>query len=239
MVGMEIVCVGDSLTRAQVSADYVDLVRAGVAGATVVRSGVNFELSGGLVARLDEVIERDPAVVTVLIGTNDVRYGLSGKDATALRRRWKLTGEPSAAEYRENLRTIAGRLRAESRARVALLSLPVIGEELGSVPVLRTGEYSEIVRAVAAEQEVDYLPLHEKMTAFLRASGRRPGTAFRPGRMLSATAAIQHFVLRRGFDAISRSRGLQLTTDTVHLNSRGAGMIAELIRDYVRQTGRA
>lgn len=79
-----------------------------------------------------------------------------------------------------------------------------------------------------------YLPLYERMTAFLADSGKRPRTMFRPGMGLASTAAMQHFLLRRGFDAISRSRGLQLTTDTIHLNSRGAAIIADLTEREAR-----
>jgi len=234
---MKIVCAGDSLTRAQVSADYVALLRDRLAPAMVVNSGVNYELSAGLLARLDSVIDQAPDVVTVLIGTNDLRSALSAKDAKSLRRRWKLTDEPTAAGYRANLRQIVTRLRAQTQARVALLSPPVIGEDPESTPMRKAGEYGRIVREVAAEQDVTYLPLHERMVALLRASGRTPGTAFRPGILLASTAATQHFVLRRSLDAISRSRGLQLTTDTIHLNNRAAQMIAELIEDFVRSSG--
>jgi hypothetical protein len=44
---------------------------------------------------------------------------------------------------------------------------------------------------------------------------------------------MQYFLLRRDFDTISARRGLQLTTDTIHLNSRGASMVAELIEEFV------
>ena len=231
---MKIICTGDSLTRAQVSADYVALLRHRLDDDMVIGSGVNHELSAGLLARLDGVVAQDPDVVTVLIGTNDLRFALSDKDADSLRRRWKLTEDPTAAGYGENLAAIVTRLRTRTRARVALLSPPVIGEDLDSAPVRKAGEYSRIVRDVAAEHDVTYLPLHERMVALLRASGRTPGTAFRPGVLLAATAATQHFVLRRGLDAISRSRGLQLTTDTIHLNSQGARMIADLVEGFVR-----
>jgi lysophospholipase L1-like esterase len=231
---MKIVCAGDSITRGQISADYVALLRKALPDASIANAGVNLELSSGLRARLEAIIAQSPDVVCVLIGTNNVRYSLDSKDAEGLRRRWKLTELPSLASYREDLRTIARRLR-EAGARVALLSLPVIGEVLDSEPVRRVTEYSEVVRDVAAEQQVEYLPLRERMVAFLEEHPAVPATLFRPGRALVLTAAMQHFLLLRSFDAISRSRGLQLTTDTIHLNQRGAGMIAELVGAWVRR----
>ncbi|MBC8070782.1 MAG: SGNH/GDSL hydrolase family protein [Deltaproteobacteria bacterium] len=209
------------------SADYVALIRQALPDVEVVNAGVNLELSSGLVSRLGALTEHQPDVACVLTGTNNVRYALDEHDAERLRRRWQLTDTPSPASYRDDLRTIAGRLR-ETGARVALSSLPVIGEVLDSEPVRRAAEYSSVVREVAAEQQVGYLPLHERMVAFLERHPAVPATRFRPGRYLVTTAALQNFLLRRSFDAISRSRGLQLTTDTIHLNGRGAAMLAEL-----------
>ena len=87
---MKLICLGDSITRGQVSADYVALLRTRLPDDTVINAGVNYEPSSELVKRLDAVIAQDPDVVTVLIGTNDANATLSGKRARALRRRWKL-----------------------------------------------------------------------------------------------------------------------------------------------------
>ncbi|WP_433439012.1 SGNH/GDSL hydrolase family protein [Nonomuraea sp. CA-141351] len=224
---------GDSITRAQVSADYVAMLRARLPEATVINAGVNYEPSSETVKRLDDVVGQDPDVVTVLIGTNDANFTLSPKLAQTLRKRWKLSADPTPESYAANLTTIARRLQDQTMARVALLSLPVIGEDLGSVPVRRTAEYSAIVQQVAADEGVTYLPLNERMTAYLEEQGRTPGTHYQELGRLPQTAAIQHFLLRRSLDAISRSRGLRLTTDTVHLNSRGARMVADLVEGFV------
>jgi lysophospholipase L1-like esterase len=226
---VKIICAGDSLTRAQVSADYVATLRTRIPEAVIVNAGVNYEPSGILASRIAGLAAQDPDLITVLTGTNDMRALLNDNDRAALRKRWKLTADPTHDEYRANLTAIVQTIRHHCRARIALLSPPVIGEEIGSAPVRLAGEFAEIVRKVAADQDVAYLPLYERMTTHLEQSGKRPGTRFRPGMWLASTAATQHFLLRRSFDAISRSRGLQLTTDTIHLNTRGATIIADLI----------
>jgi lysophospholipase L1-like esterase len=229
---MKLVCVGDSITRGQVSVDYVAMLRDRLDGTEVVNAGVNYDVSAHLLTRLDDVIDQDPDLITVLIGTNDARATLSEGTARSLRDQWKLGEDFSRDTYAANLAAIAGRLEKETHARVALLSIPVLGEELGSVPLRRAGEYSETVRKVAAETYVSYLPVYERMTGDLEEHGRGPGGRYRAGNWFARRGAIQHFILRRGFDAISAGRGLRLTTDTVHLNSRGAGIIADLIEDF-------
>jgi lysophospholipase L1-like esterase len=229
---MKIICAGDSLTRAQVSVDYVAMLSTRLPRAVIVNAGVNYEPSSVLASRIADLAAQDPDLITVLTGTNDMRALLSHRDRKSLRKRWTLTADPTPDAYRANLTTIVQTIQQHSDAQIALLSPPVIGEELGSVPVRLAADFAEIVCKVAADQDVTYLPLYEQMIAVLKQSSKRPGTTFRPGAWLASTAAMQHFLLRRQFDAISRSRGLQLTTDTIHLNFRGAAIIADLIETH-------
>ncbi|HUR04232.1 MAG TPA: GDSL-type esterase/lipase family protein [Nonomuraea sp.] len=233
---MKVICVGDSITRGQVSGNYVKLLESRLTGSTVLNAGVNYDVSAHMLDRLSEVVDQDPDVVTVLIGTNDATATLGEQTAQKLRNRWKLTEDPSPDRYAANLAAIATRLKDETRARIALISPPVLGEDLDSVALRRTSEFGEIVRKVAAEQFVTYLPLNEQMVEYLEKTDHTPRVHYRADSLLAPTAAMQHFFLGRGFDAISKSRGLLLTTDTVHLNSRGAGMIADLIEGFVRSS---
>ncbi len=129
---MKIICAGDSLTRAQVSADYVKMLRTRLPQAVVVKAGVNYEPSSVLASRIAGLADQDPDLITVLTGTNDLRALLSDDDRASLR--WQLTADPTHDAYRTNLIAMVQTIRHHSRARIALLSPPVIGEELGSPP---------------------------------------------------------------------------------------------------------
>ena len=232
---IRVACAGDSLTKADVSMDYLAMLRERFAGRDHVftNHGVNADHAYNLRMRLEPIIAEHPDVVTVLIGTNDARVTLSDKDLRAAIKAKHLPRAPTPQWYRENLTAVVGILRQRTDADIAVLSLPTMGEELGSVPVTRAGEFSAIAREVATATGVSYLPLYERQLEFLAARRRTPGTRFRTGRRPSATAAIQHFVLRRSFDTISARRGLQLTTDGIHQNTRGATMIADVITEHL------
>jgi lysophospholipase L1-like esterase len=231
-----VVCLGDSLTSGQVSVDYVKMLAARHNGghARFTNAGVNGDLAYNVLQRLDSVIDPQPDVVSVLIGTNDANASLSEKNVRMMTRMKKLPTRPTIGWYRENLTAIVDRLTAETSARIALLSLPALGEELGSPSVQRSTDYSAVVKEIADAHNVTYLALNELQLAHLTAGASTPGIQFRDGRLLSASAATQHFVLRRSFDSISRSRGLQLTTDLIHQNTRGATMIADLIDEFLQ-----
>lgn len=235
-VAMHIVCLGDSNTRAQVSADYIKMLENNAAGRwTFTNAGVNGDLAYNALQRIESVIELQPDVVTVLLGTNDANGALSETNVRMMTKMKKLPVRPTIAWYKENLNAVTERLAKETDARIALLSPPVLGQELGSDPVRQAAEYSQIVQDVAAVREVAYLPLYERQLEHLRAVDRQPGIAFRDGKRLSSRAAMQHFLLGRSFDAISKRRGLELTTDFIHQNTRGAAMIADVIEEFLRQ----
>ncbi|MDT5114463.1 MAG: hypothetical protein QOE30_202 [Mycobacterium sp.] len=232
-----VVCLGDSLTRGQVSVDFVKMLRSRDIGqhVRVTNAGVNGDLAHNVLQRLDSVVELRPDVVSVLIGTNDANASLSEKNVRMMTRMKSLPSRPTIEWYQENLTAIVERLMRETPAEIALMSLPVLGEELGSPSVLRAADYSAVVKDVAETHNVAYLCLYERQIAYLTAAGFTPGIRFRDGLVLSASAAIQHFVLRRSLDSISRRRGLRLTTDLIHQNTTGATIIADLIEEFLAQ----
>lgn len=232
-----VICLGDSLTRGQVSVDYVKMLAKRDIGKSFrfTNAGVNGDLAFNMLQRLDSVIDRQPDAVTVLIGTNDANASLSEKNIRMMTRAKKLPNRPTIDWYRENLTAIVERLAEATSARIGLLSLPVLGEELGSPPVRQSTHYSGVVEQIADTRGVAYLPLHEHQIAYLTAAQFTPGIRFRDGLALAASAATQHYLLLRSFDSISRRRGLQLTTDLIHQNTRGATIIADLIEDFLTQ----
>jgi lysophospholipase L1-like esterase len=229
------VCAGDSNTRGQYGVSYVQMLaeRLGGNDVAVTGAGVNGDCSYNLLQRLDPIIEQRPDVVTVLIGSNDAWSTLSDANARKMMKRKNLPTAPSLSEYRENLAAIVARLGAETEARIALASLPVLGQDLGSPAARASEEFSEVVKTMAADHGLTYLPLHERQCEYL-ANSAAPVLPFPDGLAERYKSVLQHFVLRRSYDGIARRRRLALTTDFIHQNSLGATIIADLIEEFVR-----
>jgi lysophospholipase L1-like esterase len=240
-----VVCFGASLTAGTVSFNYLDLLgaRPSLAGFRFINHGVNGDLAWNGLERLDRVIAERPDFVTILIGTNDVNATLSERNLLRYQAFNHLPSEPTLTWYECNLGTIVKRLKQETRARLALLSLAVIGEDLHHEANRKVGLYNDVIRRVAREENLASLPLHERMVAYLREhEGERaqlpPRLEYRDG-LTNVGNAIALHATGLSWDEVSRRNGLLVTTDCLHLNSVGAGMIAGLIEAWLIQEASA
>ncbi|GGT21643.1 MULTISPECIES: SGNH/GDSL hydrolase family protein [Streptomyces] len=230
-----IACLGDSLTRGQLSADYLDLLqrRRPPGDVRLARFAVNGDFAHNLSRRLDAVVADAPDVITVLIGTNDARASLPGYPVERAMKRKQLPQRPSADWFQQCLQAVVERLRTQTDATIALLSLPVLGQQLDGAAARASQAYSRMIAEVATTTEAAYLPLHERQTEELRHADPPPIPYRAPTPAESVSVLVRRAVLRRSLDTVSRRRGLVLTTDHIHQNSRGAGLVAEVIDTWL------
>jgi lysophospholipase L1-like esterase len=229
-----VVCIGDSITHGNVSINYVDMLQNTLGtDFYLYNAGVNSDTSYTLLERMAEIITTQPDFVTLLIGTNDVNATLS--DA-ALENYWKggkiAQGHtPTFAEYQANYAKIVAILKAQTRAKISLLSLPLISEEIGSEANLRAAEYNAFIQKTAAQEGLIYVPLHETMLDYLHKNPKSKPLRYTfedTRRLLMLTIGAQQ-MCGISFDTLSRYWGLDLLTDNLHLNTRAATMVKDLI----------
>jgi lysophospholipase L1-like esterase len=238
-----VACLGASLTAGTVSQSYIELLRARpeLADFRFINHGVDGDLAWNGLQRLDKVIADEPDYVTILIGTNDVNATMSERNHLRYMSFNHLPTTPSLEWYEENLHVIVGRLKHETRAKLAMLSLAPIGEDLGHEANRKIDLYNEAVRRVAEAEEITYLPLHERMLTYLHdheadRAALPPMLEYRDGLHNIGNATALH-ASGLSWDEVSRRNGLLILTDTLHLNSVGAGMVADLIEAWVRKSG--
>lgn len=230
-----VVCAGDSLTHGSVSENYVELLedRLSDDGFFFVNAGVNGDMAYNLRLRLEPIIACQPDFVTILIGTNDVNAIMSQTNLERYMKSNHLPKEPTLEGYESDLESIVKTLQARTRARIALLSPPVLGEELFTSPNRTVAQYASKVRDVARRCDVTYLPLFELMCEELDQNGHQPTLQFEEGLGRIARAALKRFLLNRSFDALSDEAGYYFLTDGIHLNTKGAKRIAGLIERFL------
>ncbi len=234
-----VVCFGASLTAGTVSFDYLALLEArpALADFRFVNHGVNGDLAWNGLQRLGKAIGEEPDFVTIMIGTNDVNATMSERNWIRYKSFNHLPTRPTIEWYEENLRAIVTRLKAETRAQIALVSLSLIGEDLEHEANRKVARYNDVILRVADEAGIAYLPLWERMIAYLREheadrAGLPPMLEYRDGLHNTGNALGLHS-LGHSWDEVARRNGLLLLTDTLHLNSTGAGLVADLIEGWL------
>lgn len=230
-----IVCAGDGLTQGTMGVGYVGLLEDNIDQRQyhVVNAGVNGDLSHHLLQRLDEIIACNPNFVVILIGTNDVNAILDNQNLIAYKRLKKVKEKPFIDQFRKNLNEVIIALKTRTRARVAVMSIPLIGEKLNDKANIQTQAYNDVIKQLADVNRVTYLPLQEKQRSFLTKTNFTPKLNYKATNRLIAITMFRRYILGQSFDKISALNGFLMTPNYLHLNTFGANMVAGLVKDFV------
>jgi acyl-CoA thioesterase I len=228
-----VACVGDSITEGVGSADWVAMLRdrVGSQSVQVVNAGVAGDLSANVLRRLDTVIQCDPDVITLMIGTNDVAAEYFGSVGRFFLKLKGIRQAPTIKWYSENVSSILQRLRSETHARIAVIEIPMLGEDLTSEMNDCVNRYNDALHAIAEKQGISCLPLHKRLVDLLPPGQKPPPYRATVGLMLKVQ--LQHAVLHRRWDDIGARNGLDLLTDHTHLGERAAEVAAEVVAEFV------
>lgn len=234
-----VACLGASITAAKGSFNWIGELEKRPQNKRFRFSnlGVGGDLAYSALQRLPSVVACHPDKVVIIIGHNDI-VTLVFKKVRRIFGRWKrLPSDPSPEWYRQNLQTLVRQLKEETSAKIALASLSQIGEDPESTNSvqrelnLRFKQYSEIIKEVAQEENVSYIPFYERFHEQTVAS---PGRAFTAFRFLSFYRdAFRLLVLHRSLDEIAQKNGWRFHTDGLHLNSRGGMILADLVQQFL------
>ena len=233
-----VVFMGNSITHGRIGVNYVDMIEDQMRDIDIefINAGVNSELAWNILQRVDKVIQCEPDVVTILVGTNDANASMTHSTMKDYVRRMKLPRDPDKGWYKESLSSIVMRLKRETNAKIALISIPTIGEVSDHPAFIRSAEYGKIVHKVASQLEVTYLPLHEMMAERLNKNENNARYSYEKYFIGIIKGIMRHYILRRSWDDIARGSGFSLHVDYLHLNTAGAQLVADLVVEFLQST---
>lgn len=234
-----IVCAGDSLTHATVSYDYVQTLRERLGpNVRIFNAGVNGDLAYNLAERLPSIVACDPDDVVVLIGTNDICGEQTRSVAERQLREKKLPELAHQAFFERELTRFLSGLRAQTRARIIVVTPPLLGEDLEHRVHERLQAHAQSAVRIAREHGAGVILFHEEMEKALRASGHTCRRGFHPGFtevMWMALLPFQRYLAGMKYDPISKRRGLWGTPDLIHLNETSGVILANLVEAKLRE----
>lgn len=214
--GQVVVAAGASMVQGTLGHDWVGALREKPAfrDDEFVNAGDNGNTSADLLGRVDsDIVACDPDRVAILVGANDVRDGVPLKD------------------YRDNLRATVDRIKDKTSARVALMSLPPLGENLDADINHKLRDYNTAIKDTATRTNSDYVPVNERFTDRLKDQHDRPAYDF--SFTTAYLAATKHYLLGRNWNDVAQSNGLELFVDHIHLSDRGGAIVTDLATGWL------
>jgi len=227
-----IVFIGDSLTHGNLSVNYIKMIAKKLGkNYDYINAGMNAELAYNVLLRLESIIACKPDFITILIGTNDANAELKDIQDKKSIKMLNLPRKPDKKWYIKNLEKIISELKEKTDAKIAICSIPIIGEEISGKAFKQSIDYSKTICEIANKHEINYLPINEKMIGYLKQYPSNP--KYLHEKRLVEEAVFKHFLYRKSFDKISEEFGFSLLIDHVHINTEGVKIIADLIIDFI------
>lgn len=235
MERVKVACLGDSITQGTFSYDWIGQLKKAhdLKDYEFLNFGKNGNLAYNACLRVDDVIAAKPDYIMVLIGTNDVNAILTPANTKRYLSSQGLPQVPTLEWYAENLEIIVNKLQEYTNARIALCTLPILGEDLTHEANVTVAKYNVEITRIAGLYNTELLDLNQKMADYLAANPPAQPVAPQKSLTLLAKAAFRRLVLRESWSSISQRHGLVLTTDTIHLNETSGRMLAELAISFV------
>ncbi|WP_116398256.1 SGNH/GDSL hydrolase family protein [Methylovirgula sp. 4M-Z18] len=199
--------------------------------------GAGGELAANVLQHVPEVVAAKPDKIVIFLGGNEILAGLSDKARRFFTSPAQGTEAPSAEGFQENLNGLVSRLKNETGARIALCSLPPLGEARGTEEPFqrllneKVEQYSARIAHTAFGAGCAYVPLYEAFLVHLNAA---PVHALTGLRLLPFFVdAFRSTVLRQDPDAIGERNGWHFHIDGIHLNRRGGLIAADLVQKFL------
>jgi lysophospholipase L1-like esterase len=235
--------IGDSHTHGRLTFDWPSMLAIRRPDLQFVNAGINGEHVGDVLKRIEPILACDPDYATILLGSNERISSVSCGTALCY---GQCCGPKQHDAYRVNLHKLFTILLERTKIRHIMVMCFPPGETFADAPLNIVGaEMIEILREVVgefqtrAEGRLTYVPLAGKYDHFItpQALGDEPQTTWSPVSFVPhvLSAQFHHYVRGVPIDEIARKRGLNFTTDCIHLNSVGALIIADTVEAFLSE----
>lgn len=228
-----VVLIGDSLTHGNVQPSWVNSMRKKMGeDFEFINAGINGETTNDVLNRINEILACDPNIATLLIGNNNLMGSFERNERNYKKSKqveWSING------FENEYRMIVKRL-IENNITLAVSSLMSYGEEIGSDEFERTREYSKIIKKIADEFSLYYIPLFEEIEKYLIEKG---GNTNLPKIENDSLIMLQNFMikkilLKQSWDKISTDSRFKVTLDHIHFNNYSANLMESMVSEFIK-----
>ncbi|MBL0331111.1 MAG: SGNH/GDSL hydrolase family protein [Bacteroidetes bacterium] len=226
---MKIVFVGDSITNGKLGASFVDLISKDNRY-HITNLGHDGDTWNLIFNRLHSHLKVDQSMDCIVLqgGYNDLLLPFFQERGGLFQRAYdqqlkKGCAPVSTEEFTKMLESHIRKIKEVYHGRLILLTIGCVGEKLDSELNAKRNHFNELLIQVAEKEKLTLVNTQIPFDAFLSTSQQ---SSYCLDNIWAITIWDRLF---KKWDALSKKRGLHLTIDGVHLNTKGAAIFAESI----------
>jgi lysophospholipase L1-like esterase len=233
-----IACIGDSLTHGNIGQSWVDYLRKEFPNDVFLNEGINANTAWQVIQRLDPILQCQPDLIILLIGTNDALGSFDINSGLRYKKNNELPEVPTLEKYKEHLNELIEKIGMQSK--IAICTLPPIGENVNSEVNQHVNLFNDYIELIAKQKNLTLLPVSEALwremesRAYPLRSEYNPKTRLLFKRIFGGI--FHHYLFKRSWNDISKSKGQWILFDQIHLNERGAEIVYKLVKDFISKS---
>lgn len=218
-----IACFGDSITQGQPGISYLKYLDKKV----YQNHGVGGDTLTGMIKRVKEYIVQSTCSHFIIeIGTNDILLPYLKNSSSLWENRTKDRNKVFIVdmamfsdEYQKLIELLYNR-------EISVISIPCLGENINSELNKKVDEYNQAIMKICSKKSIRYIDFNTWQKKNIREKENHYFISKNPNDIIWDTLMTSYLGQS---ERVSQKRNLDTTVDGVHLNSKGAKGLAELI----------
>jgi len=233
--GRIVACIGDSLTHGNIGDCWVDSLRRVYPKDTFLNEGINGNVVWQVHQRIKSILDCKPDIVLLMIGSNDAMASFDKDSGKRYKNNNKLPEVPTFKSYQKLLLELIDSISEVSK--IALCTIPPIGENKDSAINNHVKKYNEFIELTAKNKNITLLPVSRLLWADLsiRTYPFKSDYDPNPNPIIRRIYAglVHHYIFKKSWDDVAKSKGQWLLFDQIHLGERGAKIVFNIAKKYI------
>ena len=234
-----IACIGDSLTHGNIGQSWVDYLRQEFPNDVFLNDGINGNTAWQVIQRLDPILQCQPDLIILLIGTNDALGSFDINSGLRYKKNNELPEVPTLKKYKEHLNELIEKIGIQSK--IAICTLPPIGENVNSEVNKHVNLFNDYIKLIANQKNLSLLPVSDALWSEINSRTYPIKLDFNSKAMPLMMKRIlggifHHYLFKKSWNDISRAKGQWILFDQIHLNERGAEIVYKLAKDFIAKS---
>jgi lysophospholipase L1-like esterase len=233
-----VACIGDSLTHGNIGQSWVDYLRKDFPNDVFLNEGINGNTAWQVIQRLEPILECQPDLIILLIGTNDALGSFDINSGIRYKKNNDLPEVPSLEKYKEHLNELIEKIEVQSK--IVICTIPPIGENANSEVNNHVNLFNDYIKQIANQKNLSLLPVSDALWSEINSRTFPIKLDYNPKAMPLMKRILggifHHYLFKNSWNDISMAKGQWILFDQIHLNERGAEIVYKLAKDFIAKS---